>query len=199
MLSQKGETVQQFCHFILIRKVLYNTTNCRQDKVLPVSVKWSTYQSPYLCMYRSHILFHSFLSKIWIWPTYTSVWSGLIYRTLICPFSLNLYNSMEQSPLEANSHSAGWESSCLLWNLKIHYCVHQSLVVVPILSQINIVYILPTYSFKIHLILSFHLYLGLPSGILPSGFPTKILYVFLISPLCANAPPILSSLIWSPE
>jgi hypothetical protein len=31
------------------------------------------------------------------------------------------------------------------------------------------------------LILSFHLHLGLPSGLFPSGYPTTILYTFLIS------------------
>jgi len=31
----------------------------------------------------------------------------------------------------------------------------------------------PSYLLKTHLILSFHLALGLPSGLFPSGFPTK--------------------------
>jgi hypothetical protein len=35
----------------------------------------------------------------------------------------------------------------------------------------------PSYLSKIH----FHLRLGLPSGLFPSGFPTKILYAFLFS------------------
>jgi len=38
------------------------------------------------------------------------------------------------------------------------------------------------------LILSSHLHLGLPTGIFPSGFPIKILYVVLISPMYATCP-----------
>jgi hypothetical protein len=34
-----------------------------------------------------------------------------------------------------------------------------------------------------------HLRLGLPSGIYPSGYPTRILYAFLISPCALHAPP----------
>jgi hypothetical protein len=39
-------------------------------------------------------------------------------------------------------------------------------------------------SLKSILIFTSHLWLGLPSGFYPSGFPTKILYAFLISPMC---------------
>jgi hypothetical protein len=38
------------------------------------------------------------------------------------------------------------------------------------------------------LISSSHLYLGLPSGLFPLGFPTKILYAFLFCLMCATCP-----------
>ena len=45
---------------------------------------------------------------------------------------------------------------------------------------------LPPFHFlKIHLILYSHLHQGLPSGLFPSGFPTKILYPSLLSPTTA--------------
>ena len=39
---------------------------------------------------------------------------------------------------------------------------------------------------NIHLILSSHLYQGLPSGLFPSGFPTKTKYTPLLSPMCVT-------------
>jgi hypothetical protein len=44
---------------------------------------------------------------------------------------------------------------------------------------------------------TYHLRLGLPSGLFPSGFPTKILYAFIFSPIVLHATPISSSLTWS--
>jgi hypothetical protein len=38
---------------------------------------------------------------------------------------------------------------------------------------------------------------GLPSGFFPSGFPTRILYSFLLSPCMLHALPFLYSLTWS--
>jgi hypothetical protein len=44
------------------------------------------------------------------------------------------------------------------------------------------------YFYLYVLILSFHLRLGLPSGVFHSGFPTKILYDFLMSPMRDKCP-----------
>ena len=54
-------------------------------------------------------------------------------------------------------------------------------------SPIQSIYPQPT-SWRSSLILSTHLRLGLPSGLLPSGYPTKILYTSLSSPIRATCP-----------
>jgi hypothetical protein len=67
--------------------------------------------------------------------------------------------------------------TCFLWNQKVYDCVRKSML----LNYLN-----PSLShnaFKIILILSSHLRLGLPNSPYPSGFPTKIIYLFLIFPI----------------
>ena len=54
-------------------------------------------------------------------------------------------------------------------------------------SPIQSIYPYPT-SWRSVLILSIHLRLGLPSGLLPPGFPTKTLYTPLSSPIRATCP-----------
>jgi len=103
--------------------------------------------------------------------------------------------STEQNPSwEIIQFSASQEFARILWNPKVHYSIFKSPAPVPILSQINPVHVPHSTSRRYILILSFHLYLGLPSGLFPSGFPTKTLYIHLSSPhMCYTPRPSHSS------
>jgi hypothetical protein len=95
---------------------------------------------------------------------------------------------MELSPSwEAVNCAATQEILSILWNPKVHYHVHKSPPLVPILSQIDPIHTIPSYLRSI-LILSTHLRLGLPSNLFPSGFRTDILYVLFFSHIRATCP-----------
>jgi len=66
----------------------------------------------------------------------------------------------------------------------IHNCTPLSLSWA---CSINSIHPPPT-SWRSILILSYHLHLGLTSGLFPSGFPTKTLYTRLLSPILATCP-----------
>ena len=95
--------------------------------------------------------------------------------------------SMEQNPSwEANRFSASQEIPCFLWNPKVHYRIHKCPPPVLIPSQLSPVRTHHPISLRSILILSSHLRLCLLSGLVPSDFPTKTL--FLPLPIRATCP-----------
>ena len=98
---------------------------------------------------------------------------------------------MEHSPSwKANQFATIQQIPQILWNLKAHYRIHKCPPPVPILSQLDPVHTPRPTSWRSILILSSHLRLGLPSGLLSSGFHTKTLYTPLPSPIVPHALPI---------
>ena len=112
---------------------------------------------------------------------------------------LTNYNPMEQSPSwQANSSSAIHEIPRHLWNPKLTTAFtsarHLSL------SSDRSIQSMPLYptSWRSTL-LSFHLHLGLPGGLLPSGLSSKILQTPLLSPVSVQYPAHLIIIDGSPE
>jgi hypothetical protein len=153
------------------------------------------------CMVRGlYSNFHSYRGRQIIPPLRNIMLQLHVKRSPVLGHILSQINSDHSNPSLTHSFmelSPSWEAAycaaaqelpSILGNPEVHYRVHKSSPLVPILSQIDPIHTIPSYLSKIHLILSTHLRLGLPSGLVPSGFPTNILYAFLFSPIRATCP-----------
>ena len=89
--------------------------------------------------------------------------------------------------------------SSILWNPKVHYRIHKCPPSAPTMSQLDPVHTPHPTPWRSILVLSCHLCLGLPSGLFPSGFPTKTLYMPLLSSIRDTCPDHLFFSILSPE
>ena len=94
---------------------------------------------------------------------------------------------MQSPSWAADWFAASQEIPRISRNPKVHYRTHKRTP--PVASPIQSTYPHPT-SWRSILILSTHLRLGLPSGLFPSGFPTKTLYALSPHPYAPHAQPI---------
>ena len=99
---------------------------------------------------------------------------------------------------KANGFSDSLKSSLIVWNLKVYHRIHNSPPLVHILSLMYPVHAMPSCFFSIYLILSSHLWLGLP-GSLASGFPRKPCIRYSCPPYVPHSPPISFFFVWSFE
>jgi len=118
---------------------------------------------------------------------------------LLCYPGVILTCFMEQSPSwEASPLSSSKEISRILRNPKAHYRIYKCPPPVPFLNQFDPIHTPTSHFLKIHLNIT-HLRLGLPSGLFPSGLPTKTLYTHLLSPIHATCSAHLIQLVSSIE
>jgi hypothetical protein len=74
--------------------------------------------------------------------------------------------------------SGSEDISRLLWSPKLRYRLQNSPLPASVLNNMNLIHILQFFFLRSSLILSVHLRLDLPSDLVPSGLPTKILCCF---------------------
>jgi hypothetical protein len=116
-------------------------------------------------------------------------------RALHLPLFCNgLYLHAAESVLRNSRSLSHSRFSQSFWNPKVHYRFRKGPPLVPVLSQVYPVLTTTSYLRSI-LMLSSHLRLSFPSDLFSSGFPTKILYEFLFSPMRATCSALSSSLV----
>jgi len=116
-------------------------------------------------------------------------WNTTYVTDSVTEGRFNNTNCMEQYRLwGASNHSASQEISYLFWNPKIHFRIHNSEPLVPVLRQMNPVHNFPIYFSKNHSNIILLSTPRLSEWCLPFRFPTKILYKFLIFPMRSTWP-----------
>jgi hypothetical protein len=104
-----------------------------------------------------------------------------------------LSNSMEPISWQANIRPATQEIPNIVCNPKLHYCVHKSPPLIPILSQINPVHTTTSYLSKLH----FNIVLVFQTVSFLLAFPPKPCIHCSSPPCMLHAMPIESSLVWT--
>jgi hypothetical protein len=94
--------------------------------------------------------------------------------------SINCAANQQNSFLEDNTHSATQKVPCLLQKLKVHYCAHKSVPLLPLLCQAYIVHTPPLFLNNRFKYCTQYIPC-LPNVIFPSDFMINIFYEFLIS------------------
>jgi hypothetical protein len=99
--------------------------------------------------------------------------------TLLC-VKLNGSNKFVQQnlSLEADSRIVRQEIFHISWNPEVHHRFHKILPIVPILNEMK------PFDTPSILIVYSHLYWILPSGLFPSGFPSKSVRIYLLPRTC---------------
>jgi len=75
----------------------------------------------------------------------------------------------------------------LIWDMKVHYCVHKNLTLIPVLNEMGPVHTFSPYFSKIH---SNIIFPSTPTS-LKWSLPFRILHAFQISPMHATRSAIL--------
>jgi hypothetical protein len=82
--------------------------------------------------------------------SYSKKYNNIPLLTYLITYTLT--HSMEQRPSsETNQFWASQGIPCILWNPKVHYCIHKYLPTVPILSQLDAVHANTCHFLEVHL------------------------------------------------